>query len=241
MRLKESIKKLLSQTNPFAIAHRRRMRRALRNTTPSFLCPNCIGGILFHDLGLRFRSPTVNTMMTQLDFVKFVLKLDEYLAQELVFFHHPEYAFPCAKLGDITIHFTHYATEEEATRKWKARTARIDRDNLFVFLMERDGLTKADMLSLGKIRARGLVIFTANDYPDIPYALQIQKYSSCGEVCNILEKSLWDDSREYERYFDFVRWFNQATGGDFDIAPFRLGQKGNRMHPIDTERAVSYE
>lgn len=219
MRAKETMKHLLSDKNPAAIRRRKNMRAALTNTTPTFLCPNCIGGILFHDLGLQFQSPTVNLMMFQTDFAKFVLNLDHYLAQELAFFQHPDYSFPCARLGDITIHFTHYHTEEEAAQKWAERSARIDRDNLFVFLEERDGLTREDMLQLGRIHARGLVIFTANAYPDIPYALQIPKYASDGEVGNVLAKSYLDDSREYEKYFDFVKWFNEGNGA-FDCSPF---------------------
>lgn len=223
MRAKETIKHLLSDKNPAAIRRRKNMRAALTNTTPTFLCPNCIGGILFHDLGLQFQSPTVNLMMFQTDFAKFVLNLDHYLAQELAFFQHPDYTFPCARLGDITIHFTHYHTEEEAAQKWAERSARIDRDNLFVFLEERDGLTREDMLRLGQIHARGLVIFTANAYPDIPYALQIPKYASDGEVGDILTKSYRDDSREYEHYFDFVKWFNEAQESNFDVSPYLKG------------------
>lgn len=224
MSVKETVKHLLSEKNPAAIRRRKKMREALTNTTPTFLCPNCIGGILFHDLGLQFRSPTVNLMMFQTDFVKFVLNMDDYLAQELSFFKHPEYDFPCAQLGDITLHFTHYHTEEEAAKKWAERSARIDRDNLFVFLEERDGLTREEMLQLGSVHARGLVVFTANPYSDIPYTVQIPKYASDGEVGDILAKSYWDDSREYERYFDFVKWFNESgTESDFDISPYIKG------------------
>ena len=220
MRLKDTIKKLLEEQNPLVILRRNKMRKALENTAPTFLCPNCIGGILFHDLGLQFRSPTVNTMMTQRDFVKFVLDLDRYLGLELEFFGHPEHAFPCARLDDVTVHFTHYHTREEAEEKWKSRSARIDRKNLFVFATERDGLTEDEIRSLGNLKARGLVVFTAKAYPDIPYALQIPKYESDGEVGNILTKSWLDGSREYEKYFDFVKWFNEAYGS-FDISNFK--------------------
>ena len=80
-------------------------------------------------------------------------------------------------------------------------------------------MTREDILRLGSIHARGLVVFTANAYPDIPYALQIPKYAADGEVGNILAKSYWDDSHEYEKYFDFVKWFNEANG-EYDISPF---------------------
>lgn len=93
MEAKESIKRILSENNPIAIKRRSEMRRALTNSAPSFLCPNCIGGLLFHDLGLQFRSPTVNLMMYQTDFVKFVLNLDDYLEQKLIFLSIQSTAF----------------------------------------------------------------------------------------------------------------------------------------------------
>ena len=223
MNIKKTVKYLLSEKNPVVNYRREKMRKALFNTTPSFLCPNCIGGILFHDLGLQFRSPTVNLMLFQTDFVKFVLNTKFYLAQKLVFFEHPEYNFPCAYLHDIILHFTHYHSKEEAAQKWEERSARINWDNLFIFLEERDGLTQKEMLQLSNIRARGLVIFTANAYPNIPYALQLPKYAHSGEVGNILAKSYWDGSHEYEMFFDFVKWFNEADG-NFDISPFIEGR-----------------
>lgn len=216
---KEIVKWLLSEKNPIAIRRRKKMRENLINTTPTFLCPNCIGGILFHDLGIEFQSPTINLMMLQTDFVRFILELDYYLSQNLIFFRHPEYDFPCAHLGDIILHFTHYHSEKEAMQKWFERSSRIDRNNCFVFLEERDGLTREEILRLGDIRVRGLVVFTATAYPDIPWTLQIPKYKSDGEIGNILAKSYWNDSREYERYFDFVKWFNEADG-DFNVKPF---------------------
>lgn len=210
----------MDEKNPIVVSRRAKMRKQLHNTAPTFLCPNCIGGILFHDLGIQFQSPTVNLMMKQRDFLKFVLNLDHYLAQELVFFQHPEYTFPCAHLGDLLLHFTHYHSQAEATEKWLERSRRIDRDNLFVFLMERDGLTQKDILRLGELRVRGLVVFTANAYPEIPYALQIPKYASDHEVGNVLAKTYWNGRREYEQYFDFVKWFNEANGGNYDISAF---------------------
>lgn len=220
MSFKENIKSAVSRRNPLAIRRRNTMRAALTNPNPSFLCPNCIGGILFHDLGLQFRSPTVNLMMTQPDFVRFVLDLDRYLEITPVFFRKEGYDCPCARLDDITIHFTHYATEAEALDKWNQRKGRIDRDNLFIFLTERDGLTREEILSLGSLKCRGLVVFTAGNYPDIPYALHIPRYAADGEIGNILEKSWRDDSREYERYFDFVKWFSEADGTPCDASRF---------------------
>ena len=162
MTIKQGIKHILYSYNPFAKKRRKSLRKALTNNVPSFLCPNCTDGILFHDLGLQFRFPTVNLMMFQRDFVKFVLHREEYLSVEFVPFSDPEYTCPYARLKDIHIHFTHY--------------------------------------------------------PDFPYTLHIPKYEKDGEVGNILRRSYWYDHREYETYFGFVKWFNEANGGNYDIS-----------------------
>ena len=216
----KSVLKKISENNLLNTIRRNKMRKKLKNKGVSFFCPNCMGGILFHDLGLQFKSPTVNLMMYQKDFLKFVLDMDKYLNSEFVFFKHEEYTFPCAKLDDITIHFTHYISEEDAISKWNARASRINKDNIFIFLTERDGLTKDDILKLKSLKVKGILVFTANDYSDIEYTLQIKKYEKSGEVGNILKKSHLTGQREYEKYFDFVKWFNEADGKGLDITPY---------------------
>lgn len=223
-----NFKKIMSN-NPVARLRRKRMRKALKNDNITFFTPNCIGGILFHDLGLRFCSPTVNLMMRSNDFVAFVNNLDAYLNGEFTEFKHEEYTCPCAHLSakgcrDIDIHFTHYKTFNEAVEKWNERAKRIDKDNTFIFVTERDGLTKEEIESLKNLDVKGIVAFTANDYPEIPYGVFIKKYAQSGEVGNILKKNYLTDAREYEKYFDFVKWFNNASGKKYDVTPFTKKQ-----------------
>lgn len=226
MNLKIKIKNALSGYNPLAVGRRNQMKSKLVNREFSFLCPNCLGGMLLHDLGLPFMSPTVNLMMNQREFVKFVLDMNYYFSQELCFYDDPNYVCPCAALGEgnntVVIHFTHYDNQEEAEACWKKRISRIRYNNLFVFAMEKDGMTKEDIIKLGVLKVRGLVVFTAHDYPDIPYACFIPKYQNQGIVGNILVRSYINDKKEYESYFDFVKWFNEADGGDYDCSPYCL-------------------
>ena len=37
---------------------------------PSIICSNCIGGEIYHDLGMKFYSPTINLWMSESDFLK---------------------------------------------------------------------------------------------------------------------------------------------------------------------------
>ncbi len=218
--IKKSRLKELIYKNPFAVRRRKKMRSELKNTTMTFLCPSCMGGELFHDLGLQFRSPTINLMMYQTDFVKFVTHFDEYMAAEFEFFDHPDYSFPCARLKDITVHFTHYDSKEEALEKWYSRAERIDRDNMFIYCSDRDGITEEEVRSLAKLKVKGIVFFSAHEYKDIPYALYIPKFKDVGVVQGVQDVHYPDCHRSYEEYFDFVKWFNEADGGNYDITPY---------------------
>ena len=224
MSIKERIKTLLSN-GPAAQARREKMRGELENRDFSFLVPNCLGGILLHDLGLRFLSPTVNLMMRQDDFLSFVTNLDAYLSEQLSFLKRPEGECPRAFLSpaglpQILIHFTHYKTEQDASQKWYERAKRLNKDNLFILIEERDGIGRKELEAFGTLKARGIVAFTCNEYPDLPYCVYLPQYHAAGEVGNILKKHLLDDSREYEHHFDFVKWFNEADGGEHDVRPF---------------------
>lgn len=224
MNLKHLIE-VIAKKNPLDTIRKTKMRNNLKNKDITLLCPNCLGGILFHDLGLQFKSPTVNLMMLQTDFIKFCLHLDDFLKGQLIFFKHDEYECPCAHLfvennDYIDVHFTHYKNKEDALKKWNDRCERINKENIFIVLQERDGLTYEMMKELGKLNVKGLLIFTAHDYRDLPYCLYLKEFNSDGVVGNILKKSYINGSRKYEKYFDFVKWFNESNG-TLDISKYK--------------------
>lgn len=225
-----SIRKTINKLNPLIKIRSDGYKKKLVNKDFSILCPSCIGGMISHDLGQRFLSPTVNTMMLQSDFIKFVLNLEGYLNGRFEFFKHREYTCPCAYLkseglDDIIVHFTHYKTPEEGETKWIERAKRINYDNIFVVLSERDGVTKEDIEELKKLKYKGIAVFTAHNYPDIPYAIYMKKYSKDGIVGNVLSQSIITGKHEYEKIFDFVKWFNEANGGNYDVSKY-IKKKG---------------
>lgn len=225
MNAKQIIKKLVIEYNPVYVLRKYKMRRLLKNKEITLLCPNCLGGILFHDLDLKFNSPTVNLMMTQRDFLQMVFNLDKYQKGTLHFYEDSEMSCPCAyleaeNLPSLKIIFTHYNNDEEAYLKWNERYARIKRENMFICLQERDGITLDQIKHLSTLDVKGIVVFTAHEYDDVPYVVYIDKYKSDGNVGNILERNHFTGMREYEKYFDFVRWFNEANGKDYNVRPF---------------------
>lgn len=193
--------------------HRLWLRYRLKNRAFTILAPTCIAGVIYHELGEQFLSPTINLWMYDKDFLKFVHNLDEYLSYELRFVSGID-PTPTAYCGDILIHFNHYKTEEEANSKWVERKARINRDNLFIIMADQpDGgvITHEDMLSLKDVDCKGKVVFTVKDYDDMDYLVHLPKdpVKDCVNMY-MFDKSPVLGRYRWERVWDYVKWLNRG-------------------------------
>ena len=112
------------------------MRRKMKNDYFSILSQNCIGGVFYHDMGLKFTTPTVNLYFTCPDFVKFVLNLDYYLNKDIEMTWGEEY--PIGYIDDIRVYFQHYKSCTEAKKKWEERKGRINKENLVILCTDME-------------------------------------------------------------------------------------------------------
>lgn len=124
------------------------MRERLRTDEVSIISANCNGGIISHDLGLQFRSPTVNLFIPAEDYIKFCENPPYYLSiDEMVECTDPAVTYgvdyPVAYLGDILLFLVHYKSVEEAQRIWNERKRRIIWSKIVVMATNRDGMTAA--------------------------------------------------------------------------------------------------
>lgn len=129
-------------------------RRKLMSSGVTLISQNCIGGVFYHDMGMRFDSPTIDLFFSGDDFVRFVLNLDYYIHQELNIKWTDTY--PVGNLDDVTVHFMHYENCEDAQAKWNARKARIDWDHIVVLCTDMEGFAedvqkKWDQISYPKV------------------------------------------------------------------------------------------
>lgn len=202
-----------------------RMKKSIKNDTFTIICNNCLGGFLYHDMGLRFNTPTINMFFHSLDFFDFVEHFDYYIENPLIQIPNPHYDkndidYPVAVLKgedglrDLELHFSHYKTFEEANSKWEARKKRINKDNMFV-IFTFYGIRKD--IDLYK-RAQNLPVknklFFVNhpidrvEYPSFFYIKGFENQVGVGQVGsfqNLMGKRYYDQ-------FDFVKWFN--SGGE---------------------------
>ena len=182
------------------------LRRKLKNKDFTIICSNCIGGIIYNRLGLQFRSPTINMWMHQRDCIRLMKDLREYMNADLEFIES-KYSYPVAKLKDITLYFNHCDTEEEARNDWNRRKQRINYDNLYLIIFDREDIDTDDLESLKDIPCRNIAVLSDKTRPDIPYVITIQpRNRPLGE--QFLDKDTFG-IRTFEKYFDYVAWLNK--------------------------------
>lgn len=107
-------------------------RKKLKNSDFTIISSNCVGGVIYHDLGLQFKSPTINLWFKPKDYLKFLSDLDKYLEMELSEETDKDVDYPVGLLGDIHLYFLHYRTFAEAKNKWNSRKKRINKENIYV-------------------------------------------------------------------------------------------------------------
>lgn len=182
------------------------LRYRLRNHDFSILCSNCAGGVISHRLGKEFRSPTVNLWMRQRDFLKMAADLKTYMSYELEFVDS-EYDYPVARLHDVLIYFNHSKSTAEAAADWNRRKHRINYENLFLLMYDREELTLDELREIEKIPCRGKIIFSDKPRPELDYVITMKPTDRpMGAQC--MDKNCLG-IRSFERQFDFVKWLNQ--------------------------------
>lgn len=131
--------------------------RKLQRSRLSILSMNCFGGFVSHTLGLPFRTPTINMLFAEQDYVRFLRAPRDYMEKPLVLKEtrwQPvlKFDYPVFTLGDVDLNMNHYSDFDAAVAKWNARKQRINWYNLFVTMYTEDEniLREFDELPYGK-------------------------------------------------------------------------------------------
>ena len=178
-------------------------RKKLENKNFTLISIDCLGGIVQHDLNIKFNTPTVNLWFYPEDFIKFVNNIKYYCDCELQFIKEENINYPVGKLDDIKIYFTHYSSEQEAKECFDKRKKRINWDNIFVIMTDANGCT-VDMIKEYDHIKYPHVIFTHNKINGIDCAFYCE--SDKQGVFHAYRRKM--SPRRYYDCFDFVNWFN---------------------------------
>lgn len=113
----------------------------LINNSPTLICSNCTGGVIYNWLGLKFNSPFINLWMTNEDFLTAMEHFDEFIATPLREDTNASEGYPVGiGIMGVRVLFMHYKTWNEAISKWDERCTRINRNNIGIMLSNYTGL-----------------------------------------------------------------------------------------------------
>lgn len=187
------------------------MRDRLHTDDVTIISANCNGGIVSHDLGLQFRSPTVNLFIPAEDFVKFCENLPYYLSIDtMVECIDPTVtkgiSYPVAYLGDILLFLVHYSSVEEAQKIWNQRKSRINWNNIAVMATDRDGMNDELKDRFERLPYRK-VMFTHLPDEKHPSCFYISGYEKDDCVGIVTDHNNWKGTRPIDQ-FDYVGFLN---------------------------------
>lgn len=184
-------------------------RMRLKNKNFSILCNNCVGGVISHELGQRFNSPTVNLFMSSEDYIKFLTRLPYYITVPLKEIQSDK-EYPVGVLNDIILYFMHYSSFEEASEKWHMRVKRLNMDNLYVILVEQQGCTENIVKSFCNLPYKHKAVLSTKMFSncDCVYLMPNCEEEGGGLIDICRYKSKFTGKRWLDE-FDYVNFLNQ--------------------------------
>lgn len=164
-----------------------KIKKQLKTHDFTVISQNCIGGVFYHDMGLKFLSPTIDLYIPEPDFIKFISNLEYYINTDLEISDGENY--PIGLLGgDINIHFMHYTTCSEARDAWYRRKMRINWNKMIILSTDRDGFNDEIFEQWKKIKYPK-VLFTSNEkYVREEDSVFYPQYASNGFVPDLIPK-----------------------------------------------------
>ena len=186
-----------------------------KNYTFSIISNNCWGGGIYQDLKIKYYSPTVGLFFYPDDYIMFLKDLKHNMEAPVEFvekskygqanrFRENEHYYPIGVIdGKIEIHFLHYKTQEEALEKWIKRASRVNFDNLYIKMDDRDGCTLENIIEFDSLPYKNKIIFTSKEYAGIASQIVLPKCKGqkcVGELYG--HKYLWRNT------FNVVQWLN---------------------------------
>lgn len=197
-----------------------KLRSRIKNTTPTIISNNCIAGIIYHNLGLKFFSPTINLYISGWNYILFVENLEDYLKCELIEKKNSGKDFPVGillggEIEDIEINFLHYKTFQQAEEAWNKRKQRVNFDNLFFIYEFYERTGTCEML---------------NRFKSIKYNKHIIVHKSKEEYCDkeFTVVDCYDENESSGKIFEYDGLTGKRYLDEFDYVSFLNNKNTNR-------------
>jgi len=214
--LKKICNKLIWKTKVFI------NQKKITNRDFTVISQNCLGGVIYHDYGMNFYSPTINMFIEDENFLKLIENLEYYLSLEaepyIEKFQDPfdsSISYPKIKVGDIELCCLHYKNCQEAIDAWERRKKRVNLNNVYVIGNTWNLHNNKELIErLCKFNKYKVLCFTNTDEFQFANCIRLKgdfwRVDERGivrpNITDFIPKSI---KRYYEEQFDFISWFNE--------------------------------
>lgn len=126
--------------------------------------------VLYRILGIKYNSPTVNSLISRKDFFVFCNNLKEYFSYELEEYKDHQFNYPAgilksiSNLPDVCVYFSHENSFKEAKEKWDRRKTKVNYDNIFVMYDTHMYCEEMDCYEFENFKYKNKVIFIYDKY-----------------------------------------------------------------------------
>lgn len=136
MKIKSIIKKYIDQKENMINS---RNKERLENSNASIICSNCLGGYIYHWLGMQFQSPFINLWQTNEEFITMLENLETFLNSPIQEVQDSGVNYPVGEANGIKIYFMHYDNFDDAVETWNRRKERIDFNKMGILFSNFEG------------------------------------------------------------------------------------------------------
>lgn len=140
----------------------------------SLISQQCIGGVIYHDMEMKFLSPTINLYLEPRDFLEMVENLKFYM--EVPIKVRKEAGLVIGYLNHLRVIFLHYDQVEVAKEKWEERKKRINWDKIFVICTDRDGFDNECFQRFKKLKYPKALITRNEEWKNEDFCVYLEKY-----------------------------------------------------------------
>lgn len=192
------------------------LRERNQNTNPTIVCNNCVAGVIYHNLGLKFYSPTINLFIKGEEYLEFVKNFKYYSECDLVEIEDNSKEYPVGKLLakddnhiDIHIYFQHYSSFEEAKNKWIERYSRVNWNNIYYIWEFYDSIYDINLMyDFDNLALDNKIILAHRKFDDLKNYFEITCYTDDKPTAKILDYMGFSGKRYLEE-FDYIHFLNQ--------------------------------
>ncbi len=197
----------------------RRYRRLNHQSDVTFISQNCIGGVLYHMLGLQFASPTINMFIEDESFVKLAENPGHYFSLDAepyeechVDANDSGLCYPVIKVDDIFLCCQHYANCEDAVQAWNKRRLRVNYNKMYAICCSWNLHERADWVERINHLPYPSVIFTTESF-GLSRCVKLVGDKWVKDEGGVVRPALTgfdglSGKRHFCDEFDFVKWIN---------------------------------